>query len=116
MPTSGKITQGHKLFRTWAAGYEMSWSGGPTKNALDEIRKEMNKRGKFGLRGYRILRTVNGMWYWCHTSRSPTTPRKCYRKALELISHGEVPAESWEKVTRILPRPDLRGWKQPDLS
>ena len=114
MSTTGKVTRGHMLFRTWAAGLDMAWGGGPSRKALQEIQVLINRAGT-RVRGFRRLRTYKGMYFWQHTSRCPVTPCRANREALEKASYGEIPAESWTKVIRVFERPDLPGWKPPEI-
>tara|TARA_R100001510_G_C7648922_1_gene206325 strand:+ start:1600 stop:1983 length:384 start_codon:yes stop_codon:yes gene_type:complete len=98
MPTTGKITKGHKLFTEWALEFtEYPKEKKPTVQTVKKVLKEMNLYG-INVEGYKLRKTHQGLWPYMVHSKVPCVPPKAVRKVIAYMSSNKVPESSWQEV------------------
>jgi hypothetical protein len=91
-----EATRGHQLFVAWLGdAYGRNAKGKPEWKGMRAFVYDLNRVLKDIQPAYPQLAQALNVYGWFPDAKDPHTPREPYRRCIEHLSRGRVPADSW---------------------
>jgi hypothetical protein len=100
-----EATRGHQLFVAWLGEtYGRNSRGRPEWRGMRAFVYDLNRVLKDIEPTYPQLAQALNVYGWFADAKDPHTPREPYRRCIEHLSRGRVPASSWAEPAEVAPQ------------